>query len=149
MPPKVESMKLGKQDYKHDPRTLKMAKFLSPDIHIPDVFNFDKGRAPFPDHMWGNDQYGDCVIAARANATLRIERVEQRRTLALVDDDAINTYKRLTGCNSPGDSNDTGLVMLDANRDWRSTGFGPMAKSPHHTYEHLSTNRDSFRLCSS
>lgn len=129
-----EKLKLGKQGYKHDDRTLMMAKFLSPDIHIPDHFNFDANRAPFPDRVWGNDNYGDCVIAARANATLRLERVEQRRTLAMVDEDAINLYKAMTGCQSPGDEKDTGLVMLEAMRQWRNEGWS-MFKYPHHHYD--------------
>ena len=104
----VQSLRLGKKDYEHDARTLQMARFLTPDIHIPSHFNFDAGRARFPDFMWGNNEYGDCVIAARANQTLRFERVEQRRTLAMQDEDAISEYKRLTGCVSPGDSKEDG-----------------------------------------
>ena len=130
----AEKLRLGKKDYKHDPRTLHVVRYMTPDIHVPAKFNFDKGRAPFPDRMWGNDEYGDCVIASRANAQIRIERVEQRRTLKMVDDDAISEYKRMTGCQEPGDSNDTGLVMLDAQREWKNTGWS-MTMPPHHHYD--------------
>ena len=132
MPLDFENMRLGKLEYKHDNRTLALAPMLSTEIRVPEIYNFDKNRAPFPDHMWGNDEYGDCVIAARANQTLRIERVEQRRTLYMVDDDAISEYKKLTGCVSPGDPNDTGLVMLYAMRDWRNDGWTMTQKPGHH-----------------
>lgn len=125
-------VKLGKRDYRHDERTLALGPVLSTDITVPEVFNFDKNRAPFPDRMWGNDEFGDCVIAARANQTLRIERVEQRRTLHMVDDDVISEYKKLTGCVSPGDANDTGLVMLNAMRDWKNDGWTMTQKPGHH-----------------
>lgn len=116
-------VRLGKQEYLHDDRTLRMARFLLPEIRTPSHFDFDKNRAAFPFRMWGNDAYGDCVIAGRCNQIIRLERVEQRRTVSLLDDDAISEYKRLTGCASPGDSHDTGLVVLEAMRDWKNVGM--------------------------
>jgi hypothetical protein len=114
--------KLGKQDHKHDDRTLMMADFIDLPV-VPSHWDFDKNRRPFPVHMWGNDNFGDCVIAAQANSLLRMERIEQRRTITLSDKDAVDRYKHLTGCVSAGDTNDTGLVMLDAFSNWRNEGF--------------------------
>ena len=120
----IENLQLGKKGYVHDERTLMLAKFLKTDeFHVPEVFDFDKSRRPFPIRMWGNDEYGDCVIAGRCNHILRLERVEQRRTISLFDADAITEYKKLTGCQEPGDNNDTGLVVLDAMREWKNTGM--------------------------
>lgn len=117
------NFKLGKQSYRHDDRTLAMADFLEAP-YVPDHFDFDHDRAKFPVHVWGNDAYGDCVIAGQANCLLRLERVETKRTLkTLTDEVAISRYKRLTGCVSPGDKNDTGLVVLDALSDWRHHGW--------------------------
>lgn len=117
-------VKLGKQAYKHDPRTLRLAEFFElPDLRLPDTFDFDHNRRAIPNRMWGNDAYGDCVIAGEANQLLRLERVEAWTTIPLTDDDAINRYKGLTGCKQPGDNNDTGLVILDTNRNWRNVGF--------------------------
>jgi hypothetical protein len=116
-------VRLGKAPYVHDDRTLMMAKFILPDIHIPEAWDFDQGRAAFPNHMWGNDEYGDCVIAMQANQELRLERIETNHTIKLDDSDAINRYKRITGCVTAGDENDTGLEMIAANRDWRGVGF--------------------------
>lgn len=121
--PEIHELKLGKLEHKHDDRTLMLAKYFLPDIRVPEIFDFDKRRAAFPLRMWGNAAYGDCVIADRCNAILRLERIEQRRTIALYDEDAISEYKKLTGCQQPGDENDTGLVILDAMREWKNDGL--------------------------
>ena len=122
------SVRLGKQPYQHDERTLMLAHFMA-DIPTPSDFDFDANRRPIPDHMWGNDEYGDCVVAGQANEILRLERVETWQTAKITDDDAITRYKKMTGCQSPGDANDTGLEIIAANRDWRNNGFEVAYKS--------------------
>lgn len=117
------NVRLGKQDHKHDDRTLMLAKFIRTETRIPSGYDFDKGRAAIPVHMWGNDDWGDCVIAGQANQLLRLERIEQRRTIPLGDQDAIDRYKTLSGSQSPGDAQDNGLVVLDALRDWHHSGW--------------------------
>lgn len=117
-------VKLGKKGYKHDDRTLKLAEFFKlPDLRLPAAFDFDTGRKTIPNRMWGNDQYGDCVIAGESNQLLRLERVEAWTTIPLTDNDAITRYKSLTGCRQPGDQNDTGLVILDSLHNWRNVGY--------------------------
>lgn len=108
--------KLGKLDHKHDDRTLMMARFLAP-VRVPSIYDFDKGRRPFPWKVWKNDELGDCVIAGRANQQLRLERIEQRRTIGMRDVDVVNEYFRESG------GQDSGLVMLDAQRSWRNEGW--------------------------
>lgn len=120
--PSPEIYKLGKQAHKHDDRTLMLADYVEVPV-IPSQYDFEKHRKPFPIHVWGNNDYGDCVIAAEANHVLRMERVEQRRTIKMTDQHAIDRYKLLTGCQMPGDDRDTGLVMLNAMKDWRNDGF--------------------------
>lgn len=115
--------RLGKQEYVHDPRTLKLASFLSVPS-VPDTFDFDKGRTKLPLHMWGNDVYGDCVLAGQANCLIRLERIETHTTLkSLTDEAVVKKYKQLTGCTSPGDQNDSGLVVLDSLGEWRHNGW--------------------------
>ncbi len=110
--------RLGKQFYIHDQRTLQLASFMKSGLPVPSRYDFDQRRRPFPNNVWGNDRWGDCVVAARANHFLRWERVEHRTTLPLEDEHVIETYKRLSGAQAPGDSKDKGLVMLEAMRDW-------------------------------
>jgi hypothetical protein len=116
-------MRLGKQEYVHDPRTLQLANFVQPTIAQPTRFDFDYGRRDFPHEMWGNDEWGDCVLAGRANHTLRLERLEQRHTVPMTNEIVVNLYKQMTGAQSPGDSKDEGLVVLDAMRQWKNEGW--------------------------
>lgn len=120
--------KLGKQEHKADERTLMLANFMTVPV-VPQSYDFDKNRAAFPIRVWGNDQYGNCVMAGQANQLLRLERIETRKTLPLTDQQVINAYKtesqREFGnhARSPGDQYDNGLVMLEAVKHWRSYGW--------------------------
>lgn len=115
--------RLGKEAYEHDARTLMLSSFVLPEIHVPVKHDFDKGRRPIPIRMMGNDVWGNCVVVGEANHVLRLERVEQRRTIKLTDADVINRYKSMTGAQSPNDANDSGLVVLQAMRNWKNEGF--------------------------
>lgn len=121
--------RLGKQEHKYDVRTLMLSHFTLPEIHVPERFDFDKGKMPIPLQPWGNNRYGDCVIAGEANHVLRLERIEQRRTVPVTNEIVIDRYRQLTGCQTAGDANDTGLVVLDAMRDWRNNGFPIKARN--------------------
>lgn len=103
-----------------DDRTLKLANFMDLSIQAPITWDFDKNRKPFPSHLWGNDQYGDCEVAARANYLVRLERIQTRSTPAITDDDVVELYKSMTGCVSAGDNNDTGLTTLGNLGAWRT-----------------------------
>src|SRR4051812_46386912 len=70
---KPEKIRLGKQEYVHDERTLMMARFLLPDLRFSEIWDFDKGRAPFPLRTWNNTRLGDCVVAGEANQLMRLE----------------------------------------------------------------------------
>lgn len=136
-------MRLGKHDYKHDDRTAQLGSLISPTLVYPLIFDFDKGRAGFPLKSWGNDEWADCVLAGRANHVLRLERVEQRVTLALRESDVISEYQRL--CQeqfnetpqSPGDQFDNGLVVLDAIRSWRNEGWRLELKTRPSNIQHV------------
>jgi hypothetical protein len=119
----MENRKLGKQDYKHDDKTLILDEAISEDVVVPHSYDFDNHRFAFPLAMWGNDRWGDCVKVAECNEIIRLERLELRKTLPIMEADVVSAYRAQTGSNSPGDENDTGLVMLDNNRRWRKEGF--------------------------
>jgi hypothetical protein len=85
-------MKLGKKPYEHDPKTAKLAEFLDLTAVAPSTFDFDKGRAKFPTDTWSNNDYGDCVMAARTNHLLRLERSETRRTVPITKDMVVKKY---------------------------------------------------------
>lgn len=120
----VENLRLGKQNYVPDDRTLMLAEYLDVDIPFPASWDFDTARVEFPLRVWGNNEYGDCVFAGRANHILRLERKEARYTPYLQDKDVIEEYKKRTGCQNPGDVNDRGYVVLNALKEWRE-GWTP------------------------
>jgi hypothetical protein len=63
------------------------------------------------------------VLAVRANAQLRIARIEQKRTIPLTEDNVVKFYKLITGCKKAGDKNDTGLAYLPMMAQWKNTGW--------------------------
>jgi hypothetical protein len=126
-------MRLGKLDYKDDPKTVRMASFFVPP-KVPDEFDFDHGRTRLPIEAWGNFDWGDCVEVGKYHGLVRIERVETRHTVPVTESDVLMHYKaECAHANgiapaAPGDPYDTGLVVLDALKDWRGNGLRVAAK---------------------
>lgn len=117
------AVQLGKAQYVHDERSLMMAKFVLPAVHTPERFDFDHDRYPFANPMWGNDHYGDCVIATESAHILRLQRIESRRTPKVFSSDAIARYLKLTG------GQDNGLEIIMAMRDWHNSGYDTAYKN--------------------
>ena len=97
--------KLGKAPAKRDPRNLKFAAILKAPAKLPTEYDFDLKHPGIPTPMFGNDHYGDCVIAGRAHQTLRFELLEQNKKLQITDAEVLREYKKETG------GPDTGLVV--------------------------------------
>lgn len=112
-------MRLGKKPHFFDERTLALGNFMERGP-LPASHDFDKHRAKFPLHVWGNDQWGNCVVVAQAHQLARLERLEQRRTLPITEANVVDRYKALTGSQMAGDAQDQGLVMLDTLKAWRA-----------------------------
>jgi hypothetical protein len=127
--PNAAEMSLGKQEYEHDERTLMLANFIKVDIKEPPTYDFDKKRKSIPVSMLGNDQWGNCVKVAQTNGLIRLERLEQRRTLPIKTPHVVDEYKeeckRQNGVapKSGGDQYDNGLVMLKNFKNWRKVGW--------------------------
>ena len=109
--------KLGKAAAKKDTRNLKMATVLKAAPKLPKSYDFDKSHSGIPTPMFANDDKGDCVIAGRAHQTLRFEKIEQGSVLMISDNDVLKEYFKETG------GPDTGLVVLDSLKLWRSKGW--------------------------
>lgn len=110
--------KLGKAPAKRDDRNLKFATLLraAPPV-LPSSYDFDTSHSGIPTPMFGNDVYGDCVIAGRAHQTLRFEDIEQGSVVMIADKDVLKEYLKETG------GSDTGLVVLDSLKEWRTKGW--------------------------
>jgi hypothetical protein len=109
--------KLGKAAAKKDKRNLKFAALLRAAPVLPDSYDFDTTHSGIPTPMFGNDTYGDCVIAGRAHQTLRFEDIEQGSVLMITDKDVLKEYFKETG------GPDTGLIVLDSLKLWRKKGW--------------------------
>jgi hypothetical protein len=82
---------------------------------LPPEYSFDVAHpnSGVPLKMFGNDRYGDCVIAARAHQTLRFEFIEQKKVLPISDKEVLNEYFKETG------GGDSGLYILDSLKAWQ------------------------------
>lgn len=131
------AIRLGKKGYVYDTRTLRLGPVLEPPptIMVPEVWDLDAHRAKLPLGMYGNDEWGDCVLAGRGNHLVRNERIESRRTVPLTAQQVVARYKEMTGAQTPGDQNDTGLVVIDALKDWRSGWPLTFSKAKATTYK--------------
>src|SRR5688500_18454318 len=79
--------KLGKAKPKTSLKQLFLEDFLKPkaEIVLPKATNFWVRRAKFPTNTWGNTRHGCCTRAKQALAALRVERLEQRRTIIITE----------------------------------------------------------------
>jgi hypothetical protein len=118
----AEAYRLGKLPPKFNGKSFLIVEFLNPDIPIPGSYDFDARRAEFSRDSYGNAKWNNCVIAARAHQLLRLERIEQFRTLPLTEHNVIEEYKRETELQH-GKKGDQGLVVLDALEHWRDPGW--------------------------
>lgn len=119
-----QMLKLGKKEAKRDQRNFKMSALLTKAAaDVPASYNFDNKHRNIPVPMFGNDQYGDCVIAGRAHQTLRFEHLEQGGILPITDKEVIDEYFRESG------GQDTGLYILDSLNEWRKQGWTAAGKN--------------------
>ena len=83
----MNNLKLGKLPATYDQRTLQLQTILKMRElpPIPKIFDCDTALpAPIPLLLFGNNKWGDCVIAARANQTLRLVQKDCATCLASV-----------------------------------------------------------------
>ncbi len=110
--------KLGKLPAKSDTKALMFANYLPKKaITLPVATNFWTKRAPFPRRMFGNDKLGDCTRASQAIAAMRMERIEQGKTIDIADEEVIRVYLEMTDRLYGG--GDTGGFEEDALNEWR------------------------------
>jgi hypothetical protein len=109
--------RLGKLPAKSGPKALMFADFLRKTVEPPEVYNFWARRKGFPLETYGNTDYGCCTIASQAIGAMRMERLEQRRTVDFPDKSVLDAYFRMTSELYGG--GDTGAYETDALSRWR------------------------------
>jgi hypothetical protein len=125
MSARFNNFKLGKLPQRIDPRTFQLKKLLIKKNlpPLPVIYDIDSTFPNFSDtNMYGNDKYGDCVIAGRAHMTLRFEDFEQSQLIKITDKEVENEYFKESG------GKDSGLVMLDSLNEWRKLGWTASGK---------------------
>jgi hypothetical protein len=126
--------KLGKLPAKIDVRTLKLKSIFIDKKYmtVPPFYDFDNiHQTIIPSNMYANDSVGCCVIATRANHTLRFEFKEQKYNLPITTQIVLDEYYKEQGyvgskcwlmsllIKKP----DNGLILLDSLNKWRKVGW--------------------------
>jgi hypothetical protein len=115
--------KLGKHLPRHDPRTLKLARYLTPQLPSPPA-NVDwTTAAKAPWGMMLNDTLGDCTCAAVGHE-VQVATANHGAEVTLSNQNILTAYEEVGGY-VPGKPNtDQGANMLDVLKYWRATGVG-------------------------
>jgi len=113
--------KLGKLPAKHDPRTLRLSKYLALPS-APDPIDWGKA-VTVPWQMDGNDQYGCCFEAMGAHA-LMTWTANAGTIFVPTTEQVLAAYSAATGFDPNDPKTDQGTVMLDGLKYLRSTGIG-------------------------
>ena len=109
--------RLGKAPAKRDKRNLQLRALLKKKVKLPVEYDFDVKHPSVPTPVFGNNDWGCCVISGRAHQTLRFELVEQKRVLRITEKEVVDEYLRQS------DGVDEGLIVLDSIRQWRTEGW--------------------------
>jgi hypothetical protein len=119
-------MKLGKLPPRHDPRTLKLARYLTAALPpAPAAKDWASASRVAYWPMMLNDQLGDCVIAAKGHEVqLWTALAPPHRTVTLADAAILAGYEAVGGYEPGRPETDNGCNMLDALNYFRQTGYG-------------------------
>jgi len=112
-------LKLGKKPAVIDKRTIPLSKILKLKLlpELPSSYDLHQVYGVNDHFMFANNQYGDCVKAARAHQTLVFEAFEQGCQIPITDQEVVDEYLIETG------GPDSGLVLLYSLKDWRNDGW--------------------------
>ncbi len=117
------NMKLGRRAVRHDPKTLKLARYLGPQILAAPPPRVDWSAEMTDLGVMANDSLGDCT-AASAGHMIQAWSSMNGDQVIIPDADVVAFYSASTGY-VPGDpSTDQGGVELDVLNAWRKIGIG-------------------------
>lgn len=112
---------LGKLEYKHDDRTLMLARYVDGATLPPTPSHFTLPHPPAAWPMFHNDQIGDCTCAAVGHM-LEGWTSALGAEINVTDDQVIAAYRAVSGYDPSTGANDNGAVELDMLNFWRHTG---------------------------
>lgn len=114
-------MKLGRLPTRYDSRTLRLAKYLTPELPPPPkIVDWLSAAAPWP--MYANDRIGDCALVSCAHL-FKSWTTNAGRPALLSEAAVIEAYSQVSGYDPRTGANDNGAVMLDVLNYWRHRGI--------------------------
>ena len=113
-------MKLGKQPVRHDPRTLRLTKYLTQLPPTPSAINWSMNVPQWG--MFGNDTIGDCTCAAVAHLEM-LWTSQTGLEYVPADGDIVGAYSSISGYIPGNPGTDQGANMLDVLNFWRNAGI--------------------------
>jgi hypothetical protein len=117
----VTQLRLGRKAIKTDSRTLRLARYFTPELPAPPPHrNWTRGIKSWG--MLGNDTLGDCTCAAVSHA-VQVLTTNASTEAVVTEAETITAYENWCGYNPADPSTDQGGVCLDVLNDWRQQGF--------------------------
>ena len=114
---------LGKKAPRHDPRTLRFARYLTAQLPPPpDSVDYTTKVSSWP--MYLNDQEGDCTCAGAAHMIQGWTAAASGSAVTISNQDVQKAYIDNSGFDPTTGANDNGCVEIDVLNYWRKTGIG-------------------------
>lgn len=113
----VPDHRLGRLPAKASRKALMFTDFVD-FLNFPEKTQFWQTKKAFPLRSFGNLQYGSCTRSKQAVAIMRMERLEQRRTVEITDEEVIRVYTDMS--NRLYGGGDNGAYEDDALSEWRN-----------------------------
>jgi hypothetical protein len=149
-PIKMPTQRLGRLPAKGDERAVRFAT-IARVPKAPDISRPFRNRQPFPRHNYNNDIEGNCTRAKQAIASVRMERIERRRTITIAASEVTRVYRAMTARLYGG--GDTGAYETDALSEWRRPEFTfvddkgrPLTIDAYTRVNHLDINEVKYAL---
>lgn len=114
----------GKKPPKFHPRTLLLRDYLPPALQAPETkraWECSVSDRTWAASMLGNDQVGNCVIAAMLHYIMAAQ-ASVGKPVTFTTTQALDLYTAITGYNPANPSTDQGTSWTDALAYWQTTG---------------------------
>lgn len=134
-------MCLGKHPVRHDPRTLKLADYIT-DLPSPPPARDWTAKLGEDLGMLGNDRLGDCTCATAAHM-IQVWTSQIGMITMPSEREVIEAYMAVGGYDGVDPATDQGANMLDVLNYWRKTGIGGHKIGAYVKVDH---NPDSIQL---
>jgi hypothetical protein len=114
----------GKKPSKFHPNTLLLRDYLPAARPLPEAkraWEYSVSDRTWAASMLGNDQVGDCVIAAMLHYIMAAQ-ANVGKPVTFTTQQALDLYSAITGYDPANPSTDQGTAWTDALAHWQSTG---------------------------